>query len=68
MGAVECKDVTIPNGRSRVLEIILDRAKSMVERDKNHPSIIIWSCGNESYGGENLYKCHSISEIVMRHV
>ena len=27
----------------------------MVERDKNHPSILIWSCGNESYGGEVIY-------------
>ncbi|HAX74085.1 MAG TPA: beta-galactosidase [Firmicutes bacterium] len=56
MGAVEEKDVTIPNGRPEFLEVILDRAKSMLERDKNHPSIIIWSCGNESFGGENLYK------------
>ncbi|MTO28186.1 DUF4981 domain-containing protein, partial [Turicibacter sanguinis] len=45
-----------PNGRPEFLEIILDRAKSMLERDKNHPSILIWSCGNESFGGENLYK------------
>ncbi len=29
----------------------LDRAKSMLERDKNHPSVVIWSCGNESYAG-----------------
>ena len=28
----------------------------MVERDKNHPSILIWSCGNESYGGEVILK------------
>ncbi|RRD30790.1 glycoside hydrolase family 2 TIM barrel-domain containing protein [Actinomyces bowdenii] len=33
---------------------VLDRARSMYERDKNHPSIIMWSCGNESYGGTNL--------------
>ncbi len=26
----------------------------MFERDKNHPSILIWSCGNESYAGEVL--------------
>ena len=32
----------------------VDRAASMLERDKNHPSILLWSCGNESYGGENL--------------
>lgn len=31
----------------------LDRAIRMVERDKNHPSIIIWSLGNESGYGPN---------------
>jgi beta-galactosidase/beta-glucuronidase len=31
----------------------LDRARRMVERDKNHPSVIIWSLGNESGYGEN---------------
>ena len=29
-----------------------DRIRSMVERDKNHPSVIIWSMGNESSNGE----------------
>ena len=29
----------------------VDRARRMVERDKNHPSIIIWSLGNESGNG-----------------
>ena len=31
----------------------VDRASRMVERDKNHPSIIIWSLGNESGYGPN---------------
>lgn len=32
-------------------ESFLDRAKMMVERDKNHPCVVIWSVGNESgYG------------------
>lgn len=35
--------------------MLLDRAKSMLERDKNHSSILIWSCGNESYGGSVIY-------------
>lgn len=35
-------------------EAYLDRMKRMVERDKNHPSIIIWSLGNESGFGQNL--------------
>ncbi|MDP0500843.1 MAG: glycoside hydrolase family 2 TIM barrel-domain containing protein [Verrucomicrobiota bacterium JB022] len=32
----------------------LDRAVRMAERDKNHPSIIIWSMGNESGYGPNF--------------
>lgn len=32
----------------------MDRAKSMLERDKNHASVLIWSCGNESYAGEDI--------------
>lgn len=35
---------------------VLDRAESMLERDKNHPSIVIWSCGNESYAGEDIFQ------------
>jgi beta-galactosidase len=31
----------------------LDRQQSMVERDKNHPSVVIWSLGNESGDGPN---------------
>lgn len=53
---VFCDEHTIPNDREEWLDIILDRANSMQQRDKNHPSVLIWSCGNESFGGENLYK------------
>lgn len=35
-------------------EAYLDRMQRMVERDKNHPSIVIWSLGNESGYGPNL--------------
>ncbi len=31
----------------------LDRAMRMAERDKNHPSVIVWSLGNESGYGPN---------------
>lgn len=33
----------------------VDRMVRMVERDKNHPSIIIWSMGNEAGNGVNFY-------------
>lgn len=32
----------------------VDRTKAMVLRDRNHPSIIFWSLGNEAGGGENF--------------
>jgi beta-galactosidase len=35
-------------------EAYLDRAARMLERDKNHPSVVLWSLGNESGTGENL--------------
>lgn len=39
-------------------EMYLDRAIRMVERDKNHPSIIIWSMGNEgAYAQNHRYMC-----------
>nr|WP_306291081.1 glycoside hydrolase family 2 TIM barrel-domain containing protein [Enterococcus innesii] len=38
------------------LPTYLDRAKRMVEKNRNHPSIIFWSLGNESGYGENHLK------------
>ena len=36
-------------------EAFLDRGRRMLERDKNHPSVIVWSLGNETGLGENHY-------------
>ncbi len=36
----------------------LQRIERMVERDKNHPSIIIWSMGNEAGNGYNFYRAY----------
>lgn len=35
----------------------LDRVRNMVEMVKNHPSVIIWSLGNESGDGVNFREC-----------
>ena len=44
----------VPGDRPEYLGLVLDRAQSMYERDKNHACILIWSCGNESLGGNNI--------------
>ena len=35
-------------------EAHMDRTRRMVERDKNHPAVVIWSLGNEAGFGENF--------------
>ncbi len=44
-------ELAIPGDKPEWEGALLDRANSVYQRDKNHPSILIWSCGNESYGG-----------------
>lgn len=46
----------VPNDRPEWLDMMLDRVNSIYQRDKNHPAILIWSCGNESYGGRDIYE------------
>ena len=47
---------SVPGDRPEYLELVLDRANSMYQRDKNHACVIIWSCGNESYGGKDIFE------------
>ena len=44
----------IPGSAPKWREAVLSRAGAMLRRDRNHASVLIWSCGNESYSGENL--------------
>lgn len=46
----------VPCDRPEWLDMMLDRANSMYQRDKNHPAILIWSCGNESFGGKDIFE------------
>ena len=46
----------VPCDKPEWLPMMLDRVNSMYQRDKNHPSILIWSCGNESFGGKDIYE------------
>ncbi|MCX6254041.1 MAG: beta-galactosidase, partial [Bacteroidia bacterium] len=47
------KDVTLAD-KPEWAAAHLDRMQRMVERDKNHPSVIIWSMGNEAGDGHNF--------------
>ncbi len=51
LGVVE-PSWNVPGSHEEWKACVLDRARSMFERDKNHVSILFWSCGNESYAGE----------------
>lgn len=46
----------LPDDKVEWKNMMFDRVNSCWQRDKNHPSILIWSLGNESYGGETLYE------------
>ena len=51
MGACE-PSWNVPGNDKTWAGAVMDRAESMLARDKNHPAILIWSCGNESYAGQ----------------
>ena len=55
MGAIAPDEHTLPNDNPHWTNAVLARAAAMQERDKNHPCVLIWSCGNESFGGSNIY-------------
>lgn len=57
LGLFEEEEI-LPGSHEEWTPAVMDRCNSMLERDKNHPSIVIWSLGNEAYGGENFIKMH----------
>ena len=46
----------LPGDRQEWKDLLLDRVNSMYQRDKNHLAILIWSCGNESFGGKDIFE------------
>lgn len=52
---VRPSDYPVPGSHMEYRDMLLDRLHSMVQRDKNHPCILIWSCGNESFGGPVIH-------------
>jgi beta-galactosidase len=44
----------VPTSKPEWTDNCIDRAQSMVERDKNHPCVLFWSLGNEAGSGSNF--------------
>jgi len=44
----------IPRGKAEWKDAVISRGRRMVLRDRNHPSIIFWSLGNEAGQGKNF--------------
>ncbi|WNS45956.1 glycoside hydrolase family 2 TIM barrel-domain containing protein [Paenibacillus sp. MMS20-IR301] len=57
-GQQELNEGNVPGSRPEWRANVIDRCNSMMQRDKNHPSVIIWSLGNESFGGDNFLAMH----------
>ena len=49
------KDTIVPGDNMDWEQMMLDRVNSCYQRDKNHPAVLIWSVGNESYGGKVIF-------------
>ncbi len=50
----------IPGSRDNCMAVMLDRINSTYQLDKNHPSVLIWSIGNESHGGKVPYEMSNL--------
>ena len=55
-GNFDLKPNTLPDDKPQWREAVLARGAAMLERDKNHACILIWSCGNESFGGKTVFE------------
>ncbi len=53
---VEPIENAVPGNRPEWQGLLLDRVNSIYQRDKNHACVLIWSCGNESFGGSDIYE------------
>ncbi len=53
-------DIIVPNDKPEWLNMMLDRVNSCYQKNKNHPAILIWSCGNEAYGGKNIFEMSNL--------
>ncbi len=61
---IECHGNHVISSRESWKPAYIDRMVRMVERDKNHPSVIIWSMGNESGSGSNFKDVYAAAKAI----
>ncbi len=57
-GVTEEEPGVVPGSKPEWTQAVIDRCNSMYQRDKNHACVLIWSLGNESWGGDNFITMH----------
>jgi beta-galactosidase len=50
-------------GATDFTETIKQMAREMIQRDRNHPSIILWSLGNENLGGPTITEWRAVADV-----
>ncbi|MFA5330041.1 MAG: glycoside hydrolase family 2 TIM barrel-domain containing protein [Prolixibacteraceae bacterium] len=61
---IECHGNQSLSNNPTWLPAFVDRMVRMIERDKNHPSVIFWSMGNECGGGQNFYEVNKVAKAI----
>lgn len=61
---IECHDNYTLSNLPSWQAAYVDRTVRMVERDKNHPSVIFWSLGNECGGGDNFRATYAAAKAI----
>lgn len=65
-GDIPTPATAIPGSKMEWEGACVDRVESMLRQDRNHASVLMWSLGNESFGGEvfrSMYRrCHELDD------
>lgn len=56
--------LTVPASLPEWEDAVMDRLEAMFQRDKNHPCVVSWSLGNESFGGDVFLKMYNYLKTI----
>ena len=61
---IETPETAVPGSKPEWEGACVDRVNSMMKRDYNHPSVLIWSLGNESFAGAVFRAMHAHAHAI----